>query len=136
MSVGHQPELSKPASLEQSLQRLLQELSEAIARGDDLMQCFTDRVGQLLTAETVILLQKSGSGLQLSAVRSVSREADSRIVRSFQAGRGGLLEHLAEQAIAAGTSSLVPIASLAIPSDFMFPSGELLVVPMRVRQQK
>ena len=136
MSVGHQPEFSTPVSLEQSLQRLLRDLSEAIARGEDLMQCFTERVGQLLTAETVVLLQKSANGFQLGAVRSVSKDADAKIIRSFQAGRGALLEHLSEQAIAAATTNLVPISSLEIPSDFVFSSGELLIVPMRVRRQK
>src|SRR6185437_7748385 len=136
MSVGHQPEFSTPVSLEQSLQRLLRDLSEAIARGEDLMQCFTERVGQLLTAETVVLLQKSANGFQLSAVRSVSKDAEAKIIRSFQAGRGVLLEHLSEQAISAATTSLVPISTLEIPSDFIFPSGELLIVPMRVRRQK
>ncbi len=136
MSVGHKPELSIPVSLEHSLQRLLQELSEAISRGDDLIQCLAERVGQLLGAETVLLLQKSGSGFQLSAVRSNSKESEARIVRSFQTGRISLLEHLSEQAISSGTSSVVSVAGLAIPSDFIFPSGELLVVPMRVREQR
>ncbi|HLH06098.1 MAG TPA: PAS domain S-box protein [Terriglobales bacterium] len=106
-----------------------------MARGEDLIQCFVSRLGQLLPAETVLLLQRAGSHYVAAAVRSSSKETELRIGQAFQDGRAAVLAHLADQAIAAGSSIVVTVSSLTIPADFVFPSGEILVVPMHVRQQ-